>query len=101
MRVSCLSFGCPKIGGTEWRHHVHSLPNLKVVRIGNGSCLDYPSDSILTHVGNSIVFDNISSDSSSVSTSASSSPRSRSRKSHVTVKAFAYKFDKGNNHLQS
>lgn len=102
MRVSCLAFGCPKIGGTGWRLHVHSLPNLKVVRIGNGSCSDYPSDSILTHVGHSIVFDNVSSDSVPAgSTSAPSSPRSRTRKGYVTVKAFAYKFDNGSNHSQS
>lgn len=33
MRVSCMVFGCPKIGGDKWRLHTHSLPNLKVRRI--------------------------------------------------------------------
>jgi len=101
MRVSCLAFRCPKIGGIGWRLHVHSLPNLKIIRIENGLYLEYPSESILTHVGHSIVLDNISSDSSLASTSANLSPRSRTRKSYDNVRAFAYKFDKGSNHVQT
>ena len=37
MRVSCNVFGCPRIGGEEWRQLVHSLANLKVFRAENAS----------------------------------------------------------------
>jgi len=30
MRVSCCGFGCPKVGGMDFRQLVHSFPNLKV-----------------------------------------------------------------------
>jgi len=121
MRVSCFAFGSPKIGGTEWKHHVHSLPNLKVIRLQNGAdpwadCSSESSSS-LTHVGHTITLLSPSSSSSSRSGSSSSaaggdqrpfslpaSPRSRARKSVdsvVKVKALAYKFDKGSNSQSS
>lgn len=31
IRVSCNAFGSPRVGGTEFRSLVHSLPNLKVI----------------------------------------------------------------------
>lgn len=101
MRVSCFTFGCPQIGGAEWRLHVHSLPNLKVFRVENGSHMHHNSDSTLTHVGHSIVFDHISSDSKFPNTSSSSSPSSRSRKNYDTVRAQVYKFDNGPTHTHA
>lgn len=37
MRVSCHAFGSPRIGKEEWRQLVHSVPNLRVYRVENGS----------------------------------------------------------------
>lgn len=37
MRVSCNVFGCPRIGGEDWRQLVHSMANLKVFRVENAS----------------------------------------------------------------
>jgi len=37
MRVSCNVFRSPRIGGEEWRQLVHSVPNLRIYRIENGS----------------------------------------------------------------
>jgi hypothetical protein len=37
MRVSCHVFGSPRVGGEEWRQMVHSVPNLRVYRVVNGS----------------------------------------------------------------
>lgn len=37
IRVSCYAFGSPRVGGTDFRSWVHSLPNLKIVRMENRS----------------------------------------------------------------
>ena len=37
MRVSCNVFSSPRVGGEEWRQLVHSVPNLRIYRVENGS----------------------------------------------------------------
>lgn len=34
--VSCFAFGCPKVGNTDFRYYVNSLPNLRVFRFEYG-----------------------------------------------------------------
>ncbi len=56
MRVSCHVFGSPRVGGEEWRQKVHSVPNLRIYRIVNGSdpyvLLPHGNDSV--HCGHAI-----------------------------------------------
>lgn len=56
MRVSCNVFGCPRIGGEDWRQLVHSLANLKVFRVENSNdpYVILPSGSEWIQVGHSI-----------------------------------------------
>ncbi|KAL7555321.1 hypothetical protein ACHAWF_019007 [Thalassiosira exigua] len=56
MRVSCTTFGCPKIGGEGWRQLVHSVSNLRVYRAENGMdpCVALPSGSEWVHCGHAI-----------------------------------------------
>lgn len=97
MRVSCLTFGCPKIGGDKWKLHVHSLPNLNVVRVQHASDVNVEnvSDSILSHVGHLIVLSQTTNSDSSIASSPSSSPRFKRKAPRGTIKALAYKFDDG------
>ena len=56
MRVKCTVFGSPRIGGQEWRHLVHSLPNLCIYRIENGAdpFVEQPQGAEWKHCGHSI-----------------------------------------------
>lgn len=56
MRVSCHLFGCPRIGGEDWRQLVHSLANLKVFRAenANDSYVLLPGGSEWVQVGHAI-----------------------------------------------
>ncbi|KAL7538860.1 hypothetical protein ACHAXR_011421 [Thalassiosira sp. AJA248-18] len=57
MRVSCNVFASPRIGGDEWRQLVHSVPNLRVFRVENGSNLSVsysPSGNERIHCGHVI-----------------------------------------------
>eukprot|EP00580_Thalassiosira_gravida_P000028 CAMPEP_0201608296 /NCGR_PEP_ID=MMETSP0492-20130828/7117_1 /ASSEMBLY_ACC=CAM_ASM_000837 /TAXON_ID=420259 /ORGANISM="Thalassiosira gravida, Strain GMp14c1" /LENGTH=479 /DNA_ID=CAMNT_0048073041 /DNA_START=27 /DNA_END=1466 /DNA_ORIENTATION=+ len=56
MRVSCHVFGSPRIGGEEWRQMVHSVPNLRVYRVENGSdpYVSLPSSNNWVHCGHAI-----------------------------------------------
>lgn len=58
IRVSCHTFGSPRVGGEEWRQLVHSMPNLKVIRVENGAdpYVLLPSGSDWKHVGHAIEF---------------------------------------------
>ena len=55
--VSCFAFGCPKVGALNFRYYVHSLPNLKVMRVEYGSdpWTNAPDSPNWTHAGHSIV----------------------------------------------
>ena len=57
VRVSCRTFGSPKVGDRVFRQQANSLPNLKVMRIENANdpkCLA-PDAAHGSHVGHSIV----------------------------------------------
>ncbi len=56
MMVSCIGFGCPKVGALDLRHFVNSLPNLKVVRLENGfdPWVHIPDNPNYTHAGHTI-----------------------------------------------
>ena len=55
--VSCFALGCPKVGALNFRYYVHSLPNLKVMRLEYGSdpWINAPDSPNWTHTGHSIV----------------------------------------------
>lgn len=59
MMVSCIAFGCPKIGALNFRHYVNSLPNLKVMRFEYGSdpWISAPDSPAWVHAGHAIVID--------------------------------------------
>lgn len=56
IRVSCHVFGSPKIGGEEFCQWVHSLPNLRVIRIerATDAYTFMPEGSSWRHAGHSI-----------------------------------------------
>jgi hypothetical protein len=56
MRVSCHVFGSPRVGGEGWRQMVHSVPNLRLYRIVNGSdpYVLLPNGNEWVHCGNAI-----------------------------------------------
>lgn len=56
MRVKCTVFGSPRIGGQEWRHLVHAIPNLCIYRIENGAdpFVEQPQGAEWKHCGHSI-----------------------------------------------
>jgi len=60
IRVSCLVFGSPRIAGEKFRNHVHSLPNLKIIRIERDAdpFISLPDELKWTHVGHSIKLNN-------------------------------------------
>jgi pimeloyl-ACP methyl ester carboxylesterase len=74
MRVSCHVFGCPRIGGEEWRQLVHSVANLKVFRVENASdpYVVLPSGSEWVQVGHAIsIHETTSENGGSTATSSS------------------------------
>eukprot|EP00559_Dactyliosolen_fragilissimus_P005844 CAMPEP_0184860636 /NCGR_PEP_ID=MMETSP0580-20130426/5496_1 /TAXON_ID=1118495 /ORGANISM="Dactyliosolen fragilissimus" /LENGTH=890 /DNA_ID=CAMNT_0027357833 /DNA_START=310 /DNA_END=2979 /DNA_ORIENTATION=- len=76
--VSCMVFGCPKIGALNYRQYSHSLPNLKVMRVEY--CLDpwvnAPDQANWVHAGHSII---INSDPGNVTYGDECSKRGRMR----------------------
>ena len=56
MRVLCHTFGCPRIGGEEWRQLVHSVPNLRLYRVekAHDSFVNIPTGNEWVHCGHSI-----------------------------------------------
>lgn len=56
VRVSCIAFGMPRVGGEGWRRAVHSVPNLRVCRVENGTdpYVSLPAGSEWVHVGHAI-----------------------------------------------
>ena len=56
LMVSCIGFGCPKVGALDFRHFVNSLPNLKVIRLENGfdPWVYAPENPSYTHAGHTI-----------------------------------------------
>jgi hypothetical protein len=56
MMVSCYAFGCPKVGALDFRHCVHSLPNLKIMRLEYGfdPWVHAPENPTWTHAGHTI-----------------------------------------------
>jgi len=82
VRVSCQTYGSPKVGNRVFRQLVNSLPNLKVMRIENVNdtkCLA-PDANHGAHVGHSIVLSKHNSDGNSNSAGG-------------RLVAAAYKFD--------
>lgn len=61
IRVSCHTFGTPKIGGITFRQLANILPNLKVMRIEHVSdqLVHTPDAGTWTHVGHTITLDPI------------------------------------------
>lgn len=67
MTVGCNVFGVPKIGNTNFRNFVHSLPNLRVNRVeyGNDVYTNRPftnknDDSLWNHVGHTYAISSLS-----------------------------------------
>lgn len=58
MRVLCHTFGCPRIGGEEFRQLVHSVPNLRLYRVvkAHDSFVSLPAGNEWVHCGHSIQF---------------------------------------------
>jgi Lipase (class 3) len=82
-RVSCQTFGAPKVGNKVFRQQVNSLPNLKVIRIEHASdvkCLAPPQDNGNgAPAGHSIVL-------------------SKNSENYNELSAVACKFDSGKHH---
>jgi hypothetical protein len=60
IRVSAVTFGCPRVGSLPFRSFAHSLPNLSVFRMEDpvDSCVTLPEvghSTKWTHLGHSIV----------------------------------------------
>jgi hypothetical protein len=56
MRVSSFVYGSPRVGGEEWRQAVHSVPNLRLYRVENGSdpFVQLPYGNEWSHCGHAI-----------------------------------------------
>lgn len=82
MRVSCHVFGCPRIGGEDWRQLVHSLANLKVFRVENASdpYVMLPSGSEWVQVGHAISIIDASEGAGPSSSNGSSSVQFTARR---------------------
>jgi len=54
--TSCFAFGCPKIGTTDFRYYVNSLPNLRVMRVeyGYDPWINAPDHPNWCHAGHTI-----------------------------------------------
>jgi len=81
--VSCYNFGCPKIGALNYRYYVHSLPNLKVMRMEYGCdpWINEPSQPVWVHAGHCIVIE-----------SGNKAGKSNNDDSNSTNTAKAYRF---------
>ena len=68
--ISCFAFGCPKIGTTDFRYYVNSLPNLRVMRVEYGCdpWINAPDHPNWCHAGHTIAIckciDNSNADNS-------------------------------------
>lgn len=99
IRVVCAVFGSPKVGGDEFCQFVHSLPNLRVVRV---ECTDdaytcMPEGAKWRHAGHSIsiVPPQASAFSTTLIESVVGASSSAAAEADSSTKVVAYKFDKG------
>ncbi len=55
-RVRCQTFGCPRLGGADFRNDVHSLPNLNVTKIERSTdpFISMPEGTEWNHVGHTL-----------------------------------------------
>ncbi len=55
-RVRCQTFGCPRLGGADFRNDVHSLPNLNVTKIERSTdpFISMPEGVEWNHVGHTL-----------------------------------------------
>ena len=90
VRVSCQTFGAPKVGNKGFRQQANSLPNLKVMRIeyGNDPKCYAPPDNEGHHVGHSILLSKNSEGSNkTLSAVACKFDNHDARKSHTSKSA--------------
>lgn len=93
IRTSCHVFGCPRLGGHEFRSLAHSLPNLKIIRIEYGSdpWCHVPDDTSWTHVGHAVT---VSSKATALLPSSTATASSTADKDASKLKYIqAYRFD--------
>lgn len=74
MVVSCIAFGCPKMGALNFRHYVNSLPNLKVMRFEYGAdpWINTPENPAWVHAGHAVIIDSQTASSTNQKTEKSS-----------------------------
>jgi len=97
MTVSCHVFGTPRVGGLPFRLLANSLPNLKIVRLENGSdpYVRVPEGVKWVHAGHTIIIveeNLIGQLNSNFSEAGPFTPGSATNRP-VTYKALAYRFD--------
>jgi len=98
MRVACSVFGSPRVGGEDFCQFVHSLPNLRVVRVERSddayTCM--PEGAKWRHAGHSIsiVQPQAAAFSTALIGSVVGAPAA-SEEAETPTKVVAYKFDKG------
>jgi len=90
--VSCIVFGCPKVGNLDFRFYVNSLPNLKVMRIEYGSdpWINTPDHQTWNHAGHTISIcksEKIEKDSTSIGSNVNDS---KLVNESIVVKAFKF-----------
>merc|ERR1712165_218505 len=87
--VSCYNFGCPKIGALNYRYYVHSLPNLKLMRMEYGCdpWINEPTQPVWVHAGHCIVIE-----------SGNKAGKSNNDDSTSTTTARAYRLDRHAQH---
>jgi hypothetical protein len=95
MTISCHTFGTPKIGNLSFKERAHSLPNLRLFRVENGSdwCVNTPSASAFHHVGHAIVISSRNNDRSATRRRSSTSQKEQ-------IYAQAFKFGKKEKEVQ-
>jgi len=89
MIVSCIAFGCPKMGALNFRHYVNSLPNLKVMRFEYGSdpWINTPENPAWVHAGHAVVID-----SQTTSSTVQKTEKTSSQSQQLSQVVRAYKF---------
>ncbi|KAL3801529.1 hypothetical protein HJC23_000967 [Cyclotella cryptica] len=96
MRVSCHVFGCPRIGGEDWRQLVHSVANLKVFRVENASdpYVLLPSGSEWVQVGHAISVVDTGSCAGELTSGVAATNTGNGSSSKNTVQFTARRFDR-------
>jgi len=90
VRVSCYTFGAPKIGQQSFRRSANSLPNLKIMRVEYGidpKC-SQPSDG--SHVGHSLVIQSVHGGQQQSNATSTAATATASKSSYMVA---AYKFE--------